>query len=92
MFKAGAARAEIERQLVALAKRGGRLYLGVTDEGHVKGPKLTRGRDALRLCIDGIVKRTQSEKADSTLASVVRMRFEPKAVELQDGAVRCAPS
>ena len=91
-FKAGVPRdAEIERQLVAFAnERGGRLYLGVTDEGHVKGLRLDRGdRDALRLRIDGIVKRTQSEKADSTLASVVRMRFEPKAVETQDGVVRC---
>ena len=84
--------AEIERQLVAFAnERGGRLYLGVTDEGHVKGLRLERGdRDALRLRIDGIVKRTQSEKADSTLEGVVRMRFEPKeAVKTQDGAVRC---
>ena len=90
-FKAGVPRdAEIERQLVAFAnERGGRLYLGVTDEGRVKGLRLDRGdRDALRLRIDGIVKRTQSEKADSTLASVVRMRFEPK----QDGVVRASPS
>ena len=80
-FKAGVPKdAEIERQLVAFAnERGGRLYLGVTDEGCVKGLRLTRGdRDALRLRIDGIVKRTQSEKADSTLESVVRMRFVPK--------------
>ena len=80
-FKAGVPRdAEIERQLVAFAnERGGRLYLGVTDEGRVKGLRLSRGdRDALRLRIDGIVKRTQSEKADSTLESVVRMRFVPK--------------
>lgn len=80
-FKAGVPKdAEIERQLVAFAnERGGRLYLGVTDEGHVKGLRLERGdRDALRLRIDGIVKRTQSEKADSTLESVVRMRFVPK--------------
>ena len=92
-FKASVPKdAEIERQLVAFAnERGGRLYLGVTDEGLVKGLKLTRkGRDALRLKIDGIVKRTQSEKADSTLEGVVRMRFEPKeAVKTQDGAVRC---
>ena len=80
-FKAGVPKdAEIERQLVAFAnERGGRLYLGVTDEGCVKGLQLSRGdRDALRLRIDGIVKRTQSEKADSTLESVVRMRFVPK--------------
>ena len=80
-FKAGVPKdAEIERQLVAFAnERGGRLYLGVTDDGCVKGLRLTRGeRDALRLRIDGIVKRTQSEKADSTLESVVRMRFVPK--------------
>ena len=80
-FKAGVPKdAEIERQLVAFAnERGGRLYLGVTDDGRVKGLQLSRGdRDALRLRIDGIVKRTQSEKADSTLESVVRMRFVPK--------------
>ena len=82
-FKAGVPKdAEIERFARRVRERSRRPPLPRRDrrrprQGTCSSP--TRGdRDALRLRIDGIVKRTQSEKADSTLEAVVRMRFVPK--------------
>ena len=35
--------AALDTPILDANERGGRLYLGVTDEGHVKGLQLTRG-------------------------------------------------